>query len=51
MKWLDENLQDDEINGIFDLLDEDHSKTILYSELNKHYSRINGVPQAMNENK
>lgn len=44
MKRLDASFTEDEIETIFDLIDEDRSKTIEFIELNSYYSKINGIP-------
>ena len=49
MRGLDKNLEDDEINAIFDLLDRENTRTILFVDLNKYYSRVNGIPERLNK--
>ena len=48
MNSIDKAISEDDINGIFKLIDEDNSKTIEFHELNKYYSRINGIPEHLN---
>jgi Ca2+-binding EF-hand superfamily protein len=42
-------ISQDEIKSGFDLIDEDGSGTISFNELDKYYSRVNGIHQ-MNTN-
>ena len=37
----------DEIQAIFDLIDEDGSKTVEFDELNNYYCKVNGIPVNM----
>lgn len=41
-------IQDEEIRLGFELIDEDSSNSIEFEELNKYYSKINGVPLSAN---
>ena len=44
MNKLDKTMPNDEILEAFNLIDEDGSKTIEFDELNKYYSKVNGIP-------
>lgn len=48
MKRLDSSFTQGEISLIFDLIDQDRSKTIEFQELNSYYSKINGIPESIN---
>lgn len=48
MKRLDPTFQDSEISVIFDVIDQDKSKTVEFEELNYYYSKINGIPESVN---
>lgn len=52
MKKLSGNtveISDQEIRSGFELIDEDNSDSIEFSELNKYYSKINGIPVSAND--
>lgn len=44
MKRLDSSFTEEELVLIFDLIDEDKSKSISFNELNSYFSKINGIP-------
>ena len=44
MKRLDSSFTEEELMLIFDLIDEDKSKSISFNELNSYFSKINGIP-------
>ena len=41
-------LHEEEINGAFDLIDTDNSNSISFEELNKYFSKVNGIPEHLN---
>ena len=47
MKNLDSSFTLDEIQTIFDLIDEDGSKTVEFDELNNYFCKVNGIPVNM----
>ena len=48
MKRLDSSFTDNEVETIFDVIDQDKSKTVEFEELNYYYSKINGIPESLN---
>ena len=44
MKRLDSSFTEEELVLIFDLIDEDKSKSISFNELNSYFSKINEIP-------
>ena len=47
MKRLDNTFSQDEIQGVFEFIDVDHSKTIEFDELNSYYCKVNSIPEAL----
>ena len=47
IKNLDPSFTVDEIKSIFELIDEDGSKTVEFDELNNYYCKVNGIPVNM----
>lgn len=47
MKRLDETFSNDEIAGVFQFIDVDHSKTIEFDELSSYYCKVNGIPKSL----
>ena len=47
MRSFDKDLESDQLNAIFNLLDRENTKTIVFNDLNKYYSRINGIPESL----
>ena len=45
MKRLDNTFSPDEIQGVFEFIDTDHSKTIEFEELNSYYCKVNGLSE------
>jgi hypothetical protein len=45
---LSDDLNDEEINGAFDLIDSDNSNSVEFEELNNYFSKVNGIPEHMN---
>ena len=41
-------LGEEEINGAFDLIDTDNSNSLDFDELNKYFSKVNGIPEHLN---
>lgn len=48
MKKLDPSFTAEETQSVFDLIDEDGSKSIKFEELINYYCKINGIPAKMN---
>lgn len=47
MKRLDNTFSGEEIRGVFEFIDVDHSKTIEFDELNSYYCKVNGIPETL----
>ena len=48
LKQLSQDIDNDEIDAAFDLIDEDKSNSIQFIELNKYFSKVNGIPEHLN---
>lgn len=49
LKQLSQELDNDEIDSAFDLIDADHSNSIEFEELNNYFSKVNGIPPNLNQ--
>ena len=47
LKRLDPGFTEEEVEIIFDLVDEDRSKTIEFHELNRYFCKVNGLPESL----
>ena len=47
IKRLDTSFTDDEIRTIFQIIDNDHSQTIEFGELNSYYCKVNGIAEGL----
>ena len=44
LKAISKDLENDQIDAAFQLIDVDISNSIEFSELNNYYSKVNGIP-------
>ena len=49
LKQLSQEIDNDQIDAAFDLIDEDKSNSVEFDELNSYFSKVNGIPQHLNK--